>query len=232
MNCIKVKNYLLNILPWPVYRFQMKIRDKICFWKKKESFSRLIEEMLCDSDVDVRKCAVWMKKNRSTEPFIGAWTKKYLNFPLRMKYDTVCKRYYCNYPVLHGKKRLYYSNQISKNQARVKINKLRMEQDRLSPHRYLNRHVIKHIINMRGTVLDLGSAEGNFALSIVDFADKVYCFDPDKEWIQAMKCTFSGYGDKVHYGEYFISDHGSRHNKIISLDEFFEGGVEFLLMFL
>ena len=100
-----------------------------------------------------------------------------------------------------------------------------MEQDRLSPHRYLNRHVIKHIINMRGTVLDLGSAEGNFALSIVDFADKVYCFDPDKEWIQAMKCTFSGYGDKVHYGEYFISDHGSRHNKIISLDEF-------LLMFL
>lgn len=224
MGFIKMKKWLLDALPWPVYKLQMKVRDKISFRKEKEGFYRLIEEMLCDSDKEVQECAVWMKKNGSIEPFTGAWTAKYLKFPLRLKYDRVYKRYYCNYPVLHGTKRLYYSNQVSKNQARVKINKLWMEQDRLSPHRYLNQHVMDHIMKMRGTVLDLGSAEGNFALSVADFADKVYCIDPDKEWIDAMKCTFSAYGDKVQYGEYFISDHSSRQDKIISIDEFFEGG--------
>jgi hypothetical protein len=78
-----------------------------------------------------------------------------------------------------------------------------MEQDSESPHRYLddNFYVMEHDI-----VIDAGVAEGNFALDIIDRADKVYLVEPDTDWIEALKYTFAPYKDKVVFVDKFLAD--------------------------
>ena len=37
------------------------------------------------------------------------------------------------------------------------------------------------------TVFDCGVAEGNFALDIIDFVEKIYLVECDKGWLKALK---------------------------------------------
>jgi predicted RNA methylase len=39
-------------------------------------------------------------------------------------------------------------------------------------------------------VADLGAAEGNFSLSIINKVKKIYIFEYDKEWVEALKAPF------------------------------------------
>ena len=56
-----------------------------------------------------------------------------------------------------------------------------------------NFHVCQHNV-----VLDIGVAEGNFALSVVDRVKEVYLFEVEEIWIKPLTLTFAPYGDKVH----------------------------------
>lgn len=46
-------------------------------------------------------------------------------------------------------------------------------------------------------IADIGSAEGNFSLSNIENVKKVYLFESDKEWIEALEATFRPWRDKV-----------------------------------
>lgn len=78
-----------------------------------------------------------------------------------------------------------------------------MEQDADSPHRYQTEtfHVCKHDV-----VFDIGVAEGNFALDVIDMVDKLYLLEADKEWIKALKYTFEPYKDKVEIIDAIVGD--------------------------
>lgn len=63
-----------------------------------------------------------------------------------------------------------------------------------SPHCYQTKDFK---IDDKDIVLDVGSAEGTFALDALEKAEKVYVFEADKDWAVANKATFDIYHDKV-----------------------------------
>jgi Methyltransferase FkbM domain len=128
------------------------------------------------------------------------------------------------YIVWDGKK-LYYKNGNRPDKAQEYFNSLRLEQDIRSPHRYLTKdfEVAKGDI-----VVDVGAAEGNFSLSVVEHAGYVYLFETDKKWIKALEATFAPWGDKVKIVQKFVGEKTSEES--IALDDFFgeEQSIQFI----
>ena len=71
-------------------------------------------------------------------------------------------------------------------------------------------------------VVDIGAAEGIFALSIIDRASKVYLIECDEAWIEALRLTFSPYADKVKIISKYVSDRMDG-DAFTTLDNLFDG---------
>lgn len=114
-------------------------------------------------------------------------------------------------------KKLYFPRNMTKMQIRHYYNFLRMEQDIDSPHRYLYGDFG---VGDEEIVADIGCAEGNFGLSVVEKVKKLYLFERSEKWIDALKFTFSPYMDKVEIIQKFVSDSDEKDN--ITLNSFFK----------
>jgi hypothetical protein len=55
-------------------------------------------------------------------------------------------------------------------------------------------------------VVDAGVAEGNFALSAVEKAKRLYLIECENEWIDALRLTFAPWKEKVVFVEKYMSD--------------------------
>ena len=119
------------------------------------------------------------------------------------------------YFLMHENKKLYFKKGLSEKDVKDVYNLLCLEQDKNSPHRYLTD---TFNINQSDVVADVGAAEGNFSLSIVDKVNKLYIFEADIEWIQALKLTFLPWQHKVHIINKYVSDVDDENN--ITLDNF------------
>jgi hypothetical protein len=119
--------------------------------------------------------------------------------------------------VLHHGKKLYYSRQF-KTQERVKqsYNAICLEQDESSPHRYTNSIFD---VNENDVVVDIGAAEGNFSLEVVEKAKELYIFETDSNWIEALNETFKPWQGKVKVINKFVSHNNNQ--STVSLDTFF-----------
>ena len=119
------------------------------------------------------------------------------------------------YVMLNGK-RLYFKKRWSKKRIRHSFNELTKEQDPKSPHRYLNE---QFKIDDGEVLVDIGVAEGNFALEAVEKASRIIMFETDVEWIEALNATFEPWKDKVLIVNKFVSDITNSSNT--TLDDFF-----------
>ena len=118
------------------------------------------------------------------------------------------------YVMLDGK-RLYFKKRWSKKRIRHSFNELTKEQDPQSPHRYLNE---QFKIEDGEVLVDIGVAEGNFALGAVEKASRLILFETDKEWIEALNATFEPWKEKVLIVNKFVSDITNAKNT--TLDDF------------
>ena len=74
---------------------------------------------------------------------------------------------------------------------------------------------------MKDDVLaDIGAAEGNFSLSVIEKIRKVYLFEYDREWVEALNATFAPWPDKAEIINKFVSD--SDDESHIRFDTFFK----------
>ncbi|RCR67618.1 FkbM family methyltransferase [Larkinella punicea] len=106
--------------------------------------------------------------------------------------------------VYHNKKKLFYpKSYLSKKQVSVNYLCTLIEQNKASPHRYLSQDFD---VNNGDVVLDIGAAEGNFALDVVEKASKVYIFEPDPKWKEALESTFEPWAHKVSIITKYVSD--------------------------
>lgn len=118
--------------------------------------------------------------------------------------------------VLHNNKRLYFPREFSEKDCINYYLGLLSEQDVASPHRYnYEPFYEKHI----SVLLDVGAAEGIFALSVIDYVDKVYLFECDSYWWKALEWTFKPYRDKVEVVHRYVADHNGE-KKFITIDAF------------
>jgi len=119
------------------------------------------------------------------------------------------------YVLLDGKK-VFYKRSLSKKQIKTAWRNRLREQDIQSPHRYL---LDKFDVNPGDTVADIGVGEGNFAISVIEKAKKIYIFETSDEWIEALTHTFEPWADKVVITKKYVSNTNTDNN--ITLDKFF-----------
>ncbi len=119
--------------------------------------------------------------------------------------------------VLQEGKRLYFKKRWGEKRIKRAYSDLLREQDVNSPHRYLSE---SFSIDKDDVMADIGAAEGNFSLSVIEKIKKVYLFEYDQEWIEALKVTFAPWSEKVEIINKYISD--SDDNTHIRFDTFYK----------
>lgn len=122
------------------------------------------------------------------------------------------------YTLWEGKK-LYFKNGHQRRKAQVYFNSLLLEQDSLSPHRYLTDNFD---VSAGDVIVDVGAAEGNFSLSVIEKVKQVYIFEVEKDWIKALEATFEPWKEKVEIVQKYVSDVDTKDS--IKLDTFFGSG--------
>lgn len=105
--------------------------------------------------------------------------------------------------VLQEGKRLYFKKRWGEKRIKRAYSDLLREQDINSPHRYLTE---SFTVGNDDVIADIGAAEGNFSLSVIEKIRKVYLFEYDNEWIEALKATFAPWAEKVEIINKYISD--------------------------
>ncbi len=95
--------------------------------------------------------------------------------------------------LLYGK-RLYFKKRWNEKRIKRGFSDLLREQDPKSPHRYLTP---QFDAEENDVIADIGAAEGNFSLSVVDKVKKVCIFEYNREWARALRETFAPYGEKA-----------------------------------
>lgn len=89
-----------------------------------------------------------------------------------------------------------------------------IEQDSRSPHCYFPEKV-----NLDNKVLvDVGGAEGNFAIEFIEQIKFLYIFETDKKWMKPLNYTYRKWNSKVKIIEHLVGD-GT--NNTIKLDDCF-----------
>lgn len=121
------------------------------------------------------------------------------------------------YVFFEGKKMYYHNGFTTKEDVQMHFMSISAEQDAESPHRYFNGFFS---VTKDDVVADLGAAEGNFALTIVNDVKELYLLEADPAWADALNKTFEPWKEKVHIIQKYVG--GCNDNKTITLDELFK----------
>jgi len=127
--------------------------------------------------------------------------------------------------LIEGGHRLYFSAKQDKSHAMSLYRSLKQEQDVNSPHRYIDDIDMERIkaaknAGKRVVIYELGAMEGMFSLNLIEYADEVHIFECDREWEEALKCTFEPWIDKVRIVNQYVSDHSDETH--ICIDDYCE----------
>lgn len=117
--------------------------------------------------------------------------------------------------VLFDDKKLYFKRSWSVRQIKKYYRNLLAEQDNRSPHKYLTNNFS---VEKGSIVVDAGAAEGIFSLMIIKEVSKIYLFEPDLEWIEALNATFKPWNSIVEIISLYLGD--ITDEKSITLDHF------------
>ena len=118
------------------------------------------------------------------------------------------------YVMFEGKK-LYFKKRWKSERIRRGFSDLMREQDINSPHRYL---VPDFDVSEDDVIADIGAAEGNFSLSVIERVKKAYILEYNREWAGALNATFAPYKHKTEVINKMVSDTDDESN--IKLDTF------------
>ena len=137
-------------------------------------------------------------------------THKYASFPFKWteKYDTFLPEVFTDlenqrlYVLFEGKK-MYFPKRYTETQIIWSLRSIFKEQDAESPHLYLTP---EFQVDPNSVVIDAGVAEGNFALSVVEKAKRLYLIECEAEWVESLKLTFAPWKEKVIFVEKYMSD--------------------------
>lgn len=106
--------------------------------------------------------------------------------------------------VMQNGKKLYYSRHYKTVEAvQASYISLVVEQDPNSPHYYQNE---SFKVQDGDFVVDIGAAEGNFSLDIVEKAGKIIIIEAELHWIEALNATFEPWKEKVEIIHKYISN--------------------------
>lgn len=192
---------------------------------EKKIYSRHKEEIAgrrkCLSE-ELQKVIDYISDN-GVRMYCYSFYDEYMDQEMPVYYDEEYKLYY---GMCFGR-RMYLSRKYDTTQkAGLYLQYACMEQDERSPHCYRN----KHFQIRRGDIgIDIGAAEGIFALQIIEDVEHIYLIEADADWCEALEATFSKERDKVTIIQGYVSDTDRGEN--LSLDTVFkEKKIDFIKM--
>ena len=203
---------------------EMKI-SKTYFEQQETAFKEHIDEFMFDETkkAEILRIFSLLKKNgAATFPEMNITIhEKYFTRKLKIKKDTDTN---LPYVLIDNDKKLFYKHGMDENTIQQSFNSISFEQDYASPHRYLtNDHYFVGVMNSNtnqtnnknedsfgvtegGIVVDVGAAEGNFSLSVIEKASKIYIIESDAKWCEALKHTFAPYREKIEIIQKHLSN--------------------------
>jgi len=205
----------MNKFLFPIYRILVPKPIRTVILKKSlrkkilKHFAELPENEINDEHKEV----LGYLENNPVRIFPYPFHDNYSSDKIDVFYDSETGMRY----VLQDGKRLYFKKRWSGKRIKRAYSDLLREQDINSPHRYLTN---KFTIVNDDVVADIGAAEGNFSLSVIEKIKKLYLFEYDQEWIQALRATFAPWAEKVEIINKYVSDYND--DSHIRLDTFFD----------
>ncbi len=121
--------------------------------------------------------------------------------------------------VLYKNMKLYFRKDWSSRKIKKYYANLLAEQDDNSPHCYLTNGFN---LNNESVVIDAGGAEGIFSLMVIEKAKKIFIFEPDPLWVEALQSTFEPWKEKVTIISKYVSSETTGTDQT-SLDDFLNG---------
>lgn len=186
----------------------------------KPNYLELLHFFENQRDEQSEQIARDIKSSGIIDMYYGKWTEKYYNrrFLIHKDKDYCYTEHKC---LDRDNRRMYFKHSMKKGFAEFYYKALVREQDRESPHCYLTRNIKNELHdNMgKGVVLDIGAAEGVFALDLTGFYKKCYLFEPDKQWIDALKKTFKHRQKDIRIVPKYVSETDDENT--VSIDGFF-----------
>ena len=176
-----------------------------------------------NSDPEVMEIIDHIEKKGDIRLLNYSFVDDYYNMLFEIEEDLACGMKYVNYKG----KRMYFPRGWIDSEIKDYYCSVVGEQDPYSPHCY-----IKEGFGVKeGAVLvDVGSAEGIFALDNIEKAEKIFLIDADRDWIEALEQTFSNYRDKVEIIYGFVGDKTDENDNIALDDLFAEKKVDYIKM--
>ncbi|MDR1291712.1 MAG: FkbM family methyltransferase [Planctomycetaceae bacterium] len=217
----KIKKFIKWFTPFGIIEYRnkkeqtaSKTQDRNKQRKKKKEiinyFKNLDKE---NQDWEILEVINYLQNN-SFSVFPYDFTKKHIADHLDVFTDQECNMNY----ILHENKRMYFPQGWEEDEIQNYYNRLLIEQDIDSPHRYESD---TFRVNNGDIPADIGAAEGIFALSNIEKAVKVYLFECDNGWIKALEKTFEPWKEKTTIVNKFVSDHTK--GNYITLDDYLNG---------
>jgi predicted RNA methylase len=205
----------MNKFFFPIYRVLVPKPLRTIFLKKTlrkkilKHFADLPENEINDEQKEVLKYL----ENDEIKIFPYLFHNNYSTEEIEVLYDNGNGMHY----VFQDGKRLYFKKRWKEKRIKRAYCDLIREQDPGSPHRYLTE---SFTIGNKDVLADIGAAEGNFSLAVIDKVKKIYLFEYDHEWIEALRATFAPWTDKVEIISKYVSDHNDSSH--VRFDTFFE----------
>src|SRR5690606_2078608 len=149
----------------------------------------------------------------SISPIPYPFADKYEQQPVKIFTD---REKQLKYVLFEGKK-LYFHAGMANYDIQRAVTALYVEQDPASPHRYLTDDFS---LPENCVFIDVGAAEGNLSLQVVEKAKKVYVIEANPAWRAALTATFEPWKDKVEIICKYASD--KNNEQAINVDSIFE----------
>ncbi len=182
-----------------------------CEIKKRFIKNKVISFLSKETDNEKKAVANYISKN-GMSVFPYPYVKNYKLQNVSAEKDSDAGMFYIN---RNGRRLYMKKSYTSMFRAKRYYNNILIEQDKSSPHRYLSDTFAPEAGSV---ILDVGGAEGFFPFDWLDTVDKVYIFECNDEWIEALKKTYADHTDKVVIINKFVSDFTDMSH--ITIDDF------------
>lgn len=203
-------NRMTNTL---IYKVRSRLREHLHTMKKKKVRKKMLDyyTQFPSGDDEISDAVDYLSTHPLTT-FFGAFQEKYDAGEVEVFTDPSNGLPY----VITDGKRLYFKRSQNRRTVQLMFNGLRIEQDAEAPHCYTD---ADFRITEDEILADVGCAEGYFSLMHIEKTKRIYLFEQDREWIEALEATFSPWREKISIIPRFVSDRDN--NDEITLDNYF-----------
>ena len=212
-----MKKTLFKIIKYLLPNFFIKrIKDLLGSLKHQYFLSKLKKDILKyysnrTKDKETAEIIKYLEK-KTISVFPYEFTKKYSKDIVQVFSDEKTGLKY----VMHQRKRLFFKRSLSENAIKSLYVGLQIDQDPDSPHLYLTK---EFNLDSMDVIADIGAAEGNFSLSNVEKVKKIYLFESNQEWVEALRATFKPWENKVIIVNKFVTNHDS--DQTVNINTFY-----------